>query len=62
MKCPINKISKEYRLPLCVNIGLHVAAITLVATALHKLCKIHEGLRDIRKGKEEIEKGKEEIL
>ena len=55
-------MSKEYRLPLCVNIGLHVVAITLVATALHKLCKIHEGLRDIRKGKEEIEKGKEEIL
>ncbi|MDE6410782.1 MAG: hypothetical protein K2K81_11165 [Muribaculaceae bacterium] len=58
MKCPINKISQEYRLPLCVNIGLHVAAITLIATALHKICKISKGLHEIHKGKEEIEKGK----
>lgn len=59
MKCPLKK---EDRLPLCINVGLHVAAITLLATALHKLCRIHKGLRDIRKGREEIEKGKKEIL
>ncbi|MDE6256428.1 MAG: hypothetical protein K2M39_09580 [Muribaculaceae bacterium] len=59
MKCPLKK---EERLPLCINVGLHVAAITLLATALHKLCRIHKGLRDIRKGREEIEKGKKEIL
>ena len=47
-KCPI--IKKEDRLPLCINLGLHVAAITLMATALHKLCRIHKGLRDLRKG------------
>lgn len=60
MKCPV--IKKEERLPLCMNVGLHVACIALVATALHKLCKIHKGIKDIRKGKEEIEKGKKEIL
>lgn len=60
-KCPIN-IKKEERLPLCLNIGLHVAAIALIATALHKLCRIHKGLCDIRKGKEEIEKGRKEML
>ncbi|MBD5188787.1 MAG: hypothetical protein HDS95_00705 [Bacteroidales bacterium] len=59
MKCPLKK---EDRLPLCINVGLHVAAITLLATAMHKLCRIHKGLRDIRKGREEIEKGKKEIL
>lgn len=59
MKCPLKK---EERLPLCINVGLHVAAITLLATVLHKLCRIHKGLRDIRKGREEIEKGKKEIL
>ena len=59
MKCPLKK---EERLPLCINVGLHVAAVTLLATALHKLCRIHKGLRDIRKGREEIEKGKKEIL
>ena len=59
MKCPLKK---EERLPLCINVGLHVAAITLLATAMHKLCRIHKGLRDIRKGREEIEKGKKEIL
>lgn len=59
MKCPLKK---EDRLPLCINVGLHVAAITLLATAIHKLCRIHKGLRDIRKGREEIEKGKKEIL
>ncbi len=59
MKCPIKK---EERLPICLNIGLHVAAITLLATALHKICKIHRGLHEIRKGKEKIEKGKRDIL
>ena len=58
-KCPI---LKEDRIPLCLNVGLHIAAITLMATALHKLCKIHHGLKEIRKGREEIKKGKEEIL
>lgn len=58
-KCPIKK---EDRIPLCMNIGLHVAAIALIATTLHKLCKIHKGISEIKKGKLEIEKGKEEIL
>ncbi|MDE6237960.1 MAG: hypothetical protein K2J23_06135 [Muribaculaceae bacterium] len=58
MKCPI---AKDHRIPLCVNIGLHVAAVTLIATALHKLCRIHKGIKEIRKGAEEIEEGKKEI-
>ena len=59
MKCPIRK---EDRLPLCLNVALHVAAISLIATALHKLCKIHKGLHEIHKGAKEIEEGKKEIL
>lgn len=57
-KCPIRK---EERIPLCLNVGLHVAAIALMATALHKLCRIHKGIKEIRKGAKEIEKGKKEI-
>lgn len=57
-KCPIKK---EDRIPLCLNLGLHVAAITLLATALHKLCKIHKALREIHEGAKEIEKGRKEL-
>ena len=57
-KCPIRK---EDRIPLCLNVILHVAAITLMATAMHKLCCIHKGLHEIRKGEKEIEKGKKEL-
>lgn len=52
---------KEHRIPLCVSVGLHAAAITLIAIALHKVCCIHKGLHEIRKGFREIEEGKKEM-
>ena len=56
-KCPI----KEEMVPHCIHAVIGVAVITLASVILHKVCRIHEGMKEIRKGYKEIEEGKKKL-
>lgn len=52
---------EEY-IPHAIHDVLLVTTVSLAAVMLHKLCRIHKGLKEIRKGREEIREGRDEIL
>jgi len=54
-------IKKEEVIPHCTHALIGVAVVTLASLILHKLCKIHEGLKEIRKGHEEIVEGRKKL-
>ncbi len=49
-------------IPHCLHLMVGVATLVVASKALHKLCHIHKGLKEIREGHKEIIEGRKEIL
>lgn len=58
----MRKCKAEELIPHIVHVALEVATVVLLSEALHKLCKIHHGVKKIREGHELEREGRAEIL